>query len=356
MRIMLLTAIALSTAGGPLPAVTSSPAQLAFSEVIGALLQGDGPRALRILRDVPDAELGNEDRAERQCVTDRLRGARPLAGPGGLSPDTAQILAAYQTYWVRAVSDPAAQEIAEKELLDALNGFLGLDFPTLDGTEKTLEERLRSEGVTSMEGRTGLLHDFYAWRSQTRHEYNVALPEGHERVTVFFLRNFISRGWEYYITCDRTGAAGWTKPEGLYIQVASYKNFTDENFRISYLAHEGQHFADNRNYPGLPSWRLEYRAKLVELAEAITTRDTILMRFASNQGDDENSPHSYANRRVLTRLRSRLGISLKTNLADVSVARLKKAALRELHTDSAQLRDSFQRPKSPAERQRAPGI
>jgi hypothetical protein len=52
---------------------------------------------------------------------------------------------------------------------------------------------------------------------------------------------------------------------------------------------------------------LEYRAKLVELAQANTTRARVLRKSSEDQGDDPASPHAYANKRVLAALRRRLG-------------------------------------------------
>ena len=101
-----------------------------------------------------------------------------------------------------------------------------------------------------------------------------------------------------YATCDYYHSAGWTETGRLYCVRPSY-DLDSESFRVSYLAHEGQHFADKRRFPNLEAPELEYRAKLVEISRAETTLEKLLQGFGANVSDNRDQPHSFANARLL---------------------------------------------------------
>jgi hypothetical protein len=127
-------------------------------------------------------------------------------------------------------------------------------------------------------------------------------------VQVALLDDFDALGWSAYGRCDRGSNGGWATDKQLFAIVPSYKEGLDsEAFRVVLLGHETQHFADKNKFPGLADWELEYRAKLVELAQAETVSQKRLRGFLSSQGDDLDSPHTYANKRLAIGLRERLG-------------------------------------------------
>ena len=105
---------------------------------------------------------------------------------------------------------------------------------------------------------------------------------------------------------------------------------------MTFLGHEGQHFADKTRFKKLKDWELEYRAKLTELAQANVTRSKVLGKFITDQGDDPASPHSYANRQVLTDLVEELQLRpVPTSSHLWSVAAVQAAAVELLCEDSA---------------------
>src|SRR4029077_9164441 len=67
-----------------------------------------------------------------------------------------------------------------------------------------------------------------------------------------------------------THTDGWATAMTLYAVRSAY-DIESESFRVSYLAHEAQHFADYGRFPKLARPEREYRAKLTELAEAQAT-------------------------------------------------------------------------------------
>ena len=135
------------------------------------------------------------------------------------------------------------------------------------------------------------------------------MPEGGNATQVNYLDDFISLRWSSYLTCNRTGAGGWTTDSGLLVILPSYESLTDEEFRLNFLEHESQHYADMKRFGDMASWRLEYRAKLVEIAYTKTTIKDIFDNFASNQYDNPIDPNSYANKRDLNTLKDRLGVA-----------------------------------------------
>jgi hypothetical protein len=194
------------------------------------------------------------------------------------------------------------------------------------------------QGLHALGGVTAPLHELMVWRKQTSHSETVSLPEGSVHVTVTLLDDFVSLGWLAYATCDRHHTGGWATSEGLMVVAPSW-DFTSEDYRISLLAHEAQHFADYRRYPKLGSADLEYRAKLVELILAEVTLRELLESFDAQAQPDRSSPHAFASHWVLTRLREQLATG---DLAAAPRSRLREAAqtLLRQHTEALAAMDA----------------
>ena len=340
MRGMMTALVLLAQSFGTSVAAAQTPPaptpEQSVSQAAGALLRADGPAASQILQAMPTTGLEPKFEAFRTCALERLNVDQPLAEPPADAPFALKALHAYRQYWREATARPDARAEAEIALGKRLGALLGR--PELDDmlkAERPTLERIRAEGWYPLGGRTGRLMELMLWRRQETREVSVALPEGSYSTTLILLDGFESRGWSNWMTCDRTGTGGWAKPEGLYAIVPAYPSLEDENFSVNFLAHETQHFADNAAWPGLPGWQLEYRAKLTELVMADTTRERILTRFASNQGDDPADAHSHANRRVLQALRRRLGLPEDADLKAVAPDVLRAAARAELAADTA---------------------
>ena len=105
------------------------------------------------------------------------------------------------------------------------------------------------------------------------------------------------KGWLGFATCDREHSTGWTTKDTLYCLRDSY-DLDSERFRVSYLAHEAQHFSDLRRFPKLEQPELEYRAKLVELSRAEDSLYPLLEAFTRQSGTDRKSPHAFAGLRI----------------------------------------------------------
>ncbi|RPE79771.1 hypothetical protein [Vulcaniibacterium tengchongense] len=312
----LLLAFALAHAapvGAVDPDPATSPAAVAAIDAsTGAILQGDARRALAALDAVPASEFAGADAGYRRCMRTRLGGAAPVYDlEAATDPLVRDVLRLYQDYWWRALRAPAQRTQQEAALLRGLRERLGpaaADAADMDALEPVLQAALRERGHHAQLGRTLPLRELMLWRSQRSRDYIVDLPEGRQRVPVDLLDDFVSRGWSGYARCGRGSAGGWATAERLYAIVPSYREGLDgEAFRVVFLGHEAQHFADQNAFPGIAPWALEYRAKLTELAQAREVSGRRLRGFVSAQSDDPDSPHTYANKRVVADLAARLG-------------------------------------------------
>lgn len=325
------TAVAASTTPAALDAIDASTS---------AVLKGDSAAALAALRAVPAAQFTAEDAAYRSCMLDRFGRAQPP----GLTPKVddayvARLLARYQRYWWQALAAPQTHIALDRELEQDVRALLGADAPSgdMEALEAALTEALRRRGYHAQLGRTPPLHELMLWRKQETRRFDVRLPEGPQSVNVDLMDDFVSRGWSSYARCERGSAGGWATAEKLYAVVPAYAKdggLASESFRVVFLGHEAQHFADQNRYPDIAPWELEYRAKLVELAQADTVSAKRLRGFVTAQGDDMESPHTYANKRVIAALTERLG-----RAPDKALLReLQDAARAELLLDSARRR------------------
>ena len=305
----------------------------ALSQAIGAALQADSPRALTLLDGIDPATLSAENQATVLCMRERLRPAGQPAAESGQITDRA--LAIYQHYWVTAMARPDSRAEEEQRLADALRKLLGAPINTdMDAVEPMLAQALSKEGFHSLQGRTGLLRELMIWSKQDERLMRVKLPEEERDVKVELLDGFKSFGWSHYGTCGRASTGGWTTDEALFAVVPRYASLDAEEFRVTFLGHEAQHFADKSRFKGLKDWELEYRAKLTELAQANETRAKILGKFVQDQGEDPASPHSYANRQILKDMTARLHLKGADELMSADGPAIQTAAVALLRDDT----------------------
>ena len=321
----------------------SSPeAKRAISAAAGQALQGNMRRALAELDSVPAAEFESRDGRIRACMTERFAPDADGSLPSEFGPFTNRALGVYRAYWRAALLHPENRAYEEERLHRNLARLTGLPVDAEpDRVQEEIKAHLAAEGLHALMGRTPPLLELILWGEEKSERRNVPLPEREYEIGVNVLDDFASLGWSAYATCDRSFTGGWVGPDAIYAVRPGWKSLEDETFRISFLAHETQHFADKERFGELESWELEYRGKLAELALAETTIPRLLTAFASNQGDNPAVPHSFANRRVLTDLRRQLDLSASADFTEFTVGAINQAARALL------LRDSEQRSGTP---------
>lgn len=337
-----LSGLGLCFAACMAPAVESAQnepyARDAIEAANSAILQGDAGRAIAILSTAAPDGFRGPQRDQRACMLGRLDRARPPFLADGIDdPFVRDVLAAYQDYWWHALAAPRQRAALDEQLLARLHSRMAQagiahdrsgDF---DATETQLTAALGERGYHAQMGRTPPLRELMLWRTQGTREFDVALPEGEQRVKVELLDDFVALGWSAYGRCDHGSNGGWATAEKLFAIVPVYGDLEAEKFRVVFLGHEAQHYADQNRFPDLQSWELEYRAKLVELSMAESMSEKRLRGFMTAQSDDTDSPHTYANKRVVADLRKKLDADPDA----VPLVRLQSAARELLLEDSA---------------------
>jgi hypothetical protein len=205
------------------------------------------------------------------------------------------LLNLYSSYWRKALLDPAVNY--DSTLISDLTVFLQRSYPSdcsrcvSDSLNTYLKKFVESKGYhTTGYGRTGKLLDLLIWEKQTDTFYT----DKQNRINVVFLDQFYTLGWEEYATLGRYYPGGWATKEKLFCVRKAYDT-DSEQFRINYLAHEGQHFSDYTIFPSLSSTELEYRAKLIELAQGEKELYKTLSTFIRNGSENGANPHTIAN-------------------------------------------------------------
>ncbi|MGO4221142.1 hypothetical protein AB4Y64_04720 [Lysobacter sp. TAF61] len=329
-------AAALPATAADAPA-SSKTAIAAIAESTNGILQGDSARALAALEAAPAAGFLGKDADYRACMLGQYQAKKPVLTTAGIDdPYLRGVLDDYQDYWWRSMAAPAQRDAQEAALLAKLHKRLGAraaKATSMDEIEPFLQAQLEQHGYHAQLGRTPPLRELMVWRKQDTRMFDVQLPDGPYKVQVELLDDFASRGWTAYGRCERGSAGGWATDKALFAVVPSYTEGLDsEAFRVVFLGHETQHFADQNAFPGLAPWELEYRAKLVELAQGREVSAKRLGWMITAQSDDMSSPHTYANKRVVADLTTRLGKSPDA----VSIDELQVAARDQLLEDTRQ--------------------
>ena len=277
-----------------------------LNEFDSLAIQGDVKAGLPVLERIPAGSLSVEEETRRACILSRFKGTNlpQIQVDGPLTRDIADI---YLKYWRRCLLREVEAATANAELFDSLKACLqkrGKEpgrFASLDDLTEALGTMLQSEGVHSLRGVTAPYYELMLWKAEDTRRYTVELPESSQKVNVVLMSGFVLKGWLGFATCDKAFSGGWTTKDTLYCVRDSYK-MDSEHFRVSYLAHEAQHFADLRRFPKLEQPELEYRAKLVELARAEDSLYSLLEAFTRESGTNRASPHAFADLRVVQHL------------------------------------------------------
>lgn len=284
----------------------------AYADAMLLPLQLRTREAMASLQAIDAVALDPSMQATLACMRERFGSVSVAAAPSrresAASKRADAVIQSYQRYWHGALldgADPKALEAASTALLSDLRRVLG---EAGDADWDRIDERVGREfdaaGWHVLRGITPPLRELIVWADEHIEDEQAALPDGPEAVRVVFMSDFKSRGWAHYATCGRSSAGGWTGTDRLHAVADAYDR-SSEHYRVSYLAHEGQHFRDKRRFSGaqaLPPWQLEYRAKLVELTLARERQADLLAVFAGNTSDDSALAHSHANQRVMMAL------------------------------------------------------
>lgn len=245
--------------------MSSGAAIRSVDTAVGLALQADARRATDALHAVAAEAFTGEEARFRAAMLDRFDRGEPLPVPAESGDELVDVVVeAFRSYWWHALTDRQATETQAARLLDPLGAIVGESVQALDELEPAVIRRLSERRLFALMGVTSPLRELMVWRSQETRMYDVELPEGRHTTRVELLDDFVSLGWSDYATCGRRGTGGWATRDGLFAVVPRYEGGLEgETFRVTFLGHETQHFADLTRYSEMEAWVLEYRAKLV---------------------------------------------------------------------------------------------
>jgi len=186
-------------------------------------------------------------------------------------------------------------------------------------------------GYHAIFGTVDIYPNLVLWRKQTARKETVDLPDGQVEIEVVEMDGLITRGWVDYLSMGEIGTGGWVTKKGCTYFKEKYDIERDE-FKVSLLKHEGQHFFDKKSHRKMNSVDLEYRAKLVELIyhKEMNTFFHFLGNMATT--DDKTRPHAYAERRIVQ------GLSLKVFGVEMEASKdTWKARYKEIPTAAREL-------------------
>lgn len=273
-----------------------------FNDLLIDALQGNILPVLDGMDHLNDAALPVKQLRMKHALLDRFRTEDEPSFPT-TDPAIIDVIRIYHWYWRRAMRDTSTWKVQDSLLIEAVVDHLYRHRSVYDDRDQAgikenwtdlLEKHLKQHGCFAAIGKTGQFYDLLLHMKESEVHYPVTTPEDTLNVKVVFMDSVISNGWEGFATLDTYYPGGWATNDALYCAHDSY-DLTSEDFTVSYLKHEGKHFADYKRFPQLQSPDLEYRAKLVELSYADSSLYDLLDFFQRNSTYDPANGHAYAN-------------------------------------------------------------
>jgi len=272
-----------------------------YKKIYSYCLDGDVRSALLLLEFTDITKLNEKDQKFKTKFENRFKNTNDECDYlKSRKSSIIELLKVYRDYWRTALLDNSKNynTLIKRTLAD----FLMEKYPDTrgltaeeDSLDIYLKKYIESAGLhTTGFGKTGKYFDLLVWDSEKDTTYTFLLHSEKTSADVVFMEDFITLGWEEYASLDRYYPGGWATKKALYCVKKAY-DLKSENFLISYLAHEGRHFADYKIFPKLTSADLEYRAKLTELSMAQTTLYKTIEFFINNSNYESENGHSVAN-------------------------------------------------------------
>lgn len=278
--------------------------QFDFEQIYTYGLQGNMNSIFQLLDSIPDEKLTDEQINLKDKFYKRFRKQDEKYNYETNDTLAISVVELFHSYWRTVLLDDKAIENADTVLKNKFadllykNNYISSEISRdslIENLYDYLNGFLKSKGFYSNAmGKTGSFYDIFLWANETEKIYEICLPETNTKVKVIFMKKFVSNGWADYATFGKYYAAGWATTDALYCVKKAY-DISSENFQVSYLTHEGQHFADYISFPLLKQADLEYRAKLAELSAAKETVYKLLNKFIKRTDKKREYAHPFAN-------------------------------------------------------------
>ncbi len=267
-----------------------------YDKFMSLCLQGRCADALEVARRINLATLSPNLRKRVDLFIQRFSSSYRLKNH---RDPIRNLISFYEVYWHEALLERGDHRKLNQKLVSHICRWLHdvrgvrIKSRAADTVETRLKQEIEAMGYFCIIGTVGHLRELEIWRKQRTVVKSVTLPETKERVRVFLMSDFLTKGWMAYASMGRFYPGGWAKQEGLYCNTHAYK-LESEKFLVSYLVHEAQHFADYKKFPKLGQADLEYRAKLAEFALSRKTGKEMYRVFASRADYNKKSPHAFS--------------------------------------------------------------
>lgn len=268
-----------------------------FSRVFAFALDANIPPALNLLNNADTAGLTDGRKKAIEKFQQRFGGAADQTpfNEGRISP-LDDLVKIYHGYWRKSLLDPehSYDSLLKYDLVVFFSKNRAAPITSEDTLQNVVVKYVEAAGYhTTGLGATGKLFDLLIWKTEKDTTYRFTVNGEKLQTRVVFMDDFVTLGWEEYATLGRAYPGGWATKEALFCVRSAY-DLNSENFLISYLCHEGCHFADYKLFPKLSSTDLEYRAKLTELSLLDKDLFSIIDFFLQNANYDSDNDHSIA--------------------------------------------------------------
>lgn len=278
--------------------------KLDYTKIYSLALDGNPRLALPLLEVDPTKKIAKKDLKFKTDFENRFKFEEDKSDfLETRKSNIDELLKIYRDYW--RFSFLNKEKKTDSLIMKNVSSFLKTNFPpaknlTLNEDSINVYQKKYISDLgyhTTGFGKTGGLYDLLVWKTEKDTIYKLNYDGKETPVKVFFMDDFVTLGWSEYATLGRYYPAGWATKEALFCVKKSY-DLKSEAFRVSYIGHEGRHFADYKLFPnlkGVGSADLEYRGKLTELS--LYSQDGLYKRlqfFINNGNYDSENGHSIA--------------------------------------------------------------
>ncbi|MCX2681832.1 hypothetical protein OOZ15_17895 [Galbibacter sp. EGI 63066] len=223
----------------------------------------------------------------------------------GIDAETVLLYEIFQNYWTDGMLNPEKNydSIFKKRIIKYFsflnkNHHLSKDSITDKNLDRVYKTFFENKGLHVVDfGKTGKFYDLLVWKTEELEETSVQLIDTTVTVPVHYMDDFVSLGWLEYVRMGNYYPGGWaTEDEGLFCVTKGY-DLSSEKFRVIFLKHEAQHYADRVRFKKMPppAHKLEFRSKLMELHYGDKMLFPRLEKFIQAAKNDPSNAHPYAN-------------------------------------------------------------
>lgn len=217
-------------------------------------------------------------------------------------PSLRELLKIYQNYWREGLlnEEQNSDEALKNDLVSFFNSSNKEEAFTQLVVDRNNLPRVHDDYIASRNmhstgfQKTGKFYDLLVWKSNVLEQFEIELIVQQVVVDVYWMKDFVTLGWTSYARLGERYPGGWATDDALYAVAKGYDR-ESEKFKVNYLKHEAQHFADYQQFPELMNYDLEYRGKLIELAYGDEYLHDRLSYFIDNANFDKSNAHPYAN-------------------------------------------------------------